>query len=269
MKPAHLATPRSEPKVLSDRTYLVIRDLILEHEILPNSWVNIDAISVRLGVSPTPVREALARLESDGLVVKNPMRGYSTTPILTKREYDELLQFRILIEGWTASAAAKQIATRSNTKLADQLRAEMRVAWTALADQESGIDVFRKLTEHDSRLHQMIAAAAGNQLVARSFERTHFHLHFLRVYLSSRNLTLPIQAPRTTTGGIANSAAEVLATYDSSSPVSLTLKTHEGIVESIIAGNSSLASSLMCAHINLAAERFKPIYELLEPSEQN
>jgi len=67
-RPVKRAPRRS---VLSDEIYEMIKAMIFDHEIAPGSRVNIDALSVQLDVSQTPVREALARLESDGLIAKS------------------------------------------------------------------------------------------------------------------------------------------------------------------------------------------------------
>ena len=66
-------TPRRS--VLSDEIYDMIKAMIFDHEIAPGSRVNIDALALQLEVSQTPVREALARLESDGLIEKEPLKG--------------------------------------------------------------------------------------------------------------------------------------------------------------------------------------------------
>ena len=70
---ANKRTPRRS--VLSDEIYDMIKAMIFNHEIEPGSRVNIDALSFQLEVSQTPVREALARLESDGLIAKEPLKG--------------------------------------------------------------------------------------------------------------------------------------------------------------------------------------------------
>jgi DNA-binding GntR family transcriptional regulator len=83
-----------------------MRASILEGEIAPGTRINIDAVSRSLGVSQTPVREVLQRLEGDNLVVYNPGRGYSTTPLLDLAELRSLFEFRLLVEPWAARPAA-------------------------------------------------------------------------------------------------------------------------------------------------------------------
>ena len=95
--------------VLSDETYDLVKAMILTHEIAPGAKVNIDALALKLGVSQTPIREALARLESDGLIAKEALKGYSTTKLLTVKQFNDLFQFRILIEPWAAEQSAKKI----------------------------------------------------------------------------------------------------------------------------------------------------------------
>ena len=86
--------------VLSDESYAKIKEMIVTYEIAPGSRVNVDALSLRLKTSQTPIREALARLESDGLIKKEPLKGYNATNLLTLDEFHDLFQFRLLIEPW-------------------------------------------------------------------------------------------------------------------------------------------------------------------------
>lgn len=66
-------------KVAASEVYSALRQSILDGDDAPGTRINIDAVSRRLGVSQTPVREALQRLEGDNLLVYYPRRGYSTT----------------------------------------------------------------------------------------------------------------------------------------------------------------------------------------------
>src|SRR5207302_468801 len=76
-------------QMLSDGVYEAIKRLLMEHTLPPASRVNIDQLARQLNVSPTPVREALARLEADALVVKEPLRGYTAAPLLDLRALEE------------------------------------------------------------------------------------------------------------------------------------------------------------------------------------
>ena len=102
-----VAVPRRS--VLSDEIYLLIRKMIFNYEILPGAKVNIDALAKKLDVSQTPVRQALSRLESDGLIVKEPLKGFRATDLLTIQQLDDLFKFRLLIEPFAAAEAAKKI----------------------------------------------------------------------------------------------------------------------------------------------------------------
>lgn len=77
-----LAIPRRQ--ILTDETYDAIRSLLMSHQIQPGERINIDALSRMLGVSVTPVRETLARLESEALVTTQPLVGHRATPRLRK-----------------------------------------------------------------------------------------------------------------------------------------------------------------------------------------
>src|SRR6266700_3458122 len=68
--------------------------------------INIDEIARELDVSGTPVREALARLESEGLVSRLPLRGYRVTELLTRDEVEDMYGLRLLLEPPSAAKAA-------------------------------------------------------------------------------------------------------------------------------------------------------------------
>src|SRR4029450_9369594 len=107
--PSRVNIPARLPQrqVLADDVYEAVKALVMDHVIAPGARVSIDGLARQLGVSQTPIREALARLESDGLVTKEPLRGYRAPQSLTRSEGDDLFQFRLLIEPWAASRAAE------------------------------------------------------------------------------------------------------------------------------------------------------------------
>ena len=60
----------TERQPLADDVHDVLVDMLMNHTLGPGSRLNIDALAKTLGVSPTPVREALARIEAEGLIVR-------------------------------------------------------------------------------------------------------------------------------------------------------------------------------------------------------
>ena len=164
--------------ILTDGTYETVKALVMDHLVPPDTRVNIYKLARDLHVSQTPVREALARLESDGLVLKEPLRGYRTTRLLTTREFDELFEMRRLIEPWAAEVATRNVTAKGRKNL----RAEMSRSGDAPATND--YQAYKSLAEHDARFHGLIFELAGNAAIREMWTRTHCHLHLFRLYYS-------------------------------------------------------------------------------------
>ncbi|MGN6407844.1 MAG: GntR family transcriptional regulator, partial [Curtobacterium sp.] len=162
-------------RVVRDEMHAALTRLILRAEIPPSSRVNIDALAARFEVSATPIREALARLESDGLVYKVHLRGYRTTGLLTRREVRDLWEFRLRIEPWAAARAAEVITAAEVEEL------QRWVAAVRTAPQAGAFASVKAFSDHDEQLHRRILAIAGNDVAVRAFDRMHCHLHAFRL----------------------------------------------------------------------------------------
>ena len=231
--------------VLSDEIYDMIKAMVFEHEIKPGSRVNIDALAKQLEVSQTPVREALARLESDGLIEKEPLKGYTATKLLSMEEFNDLFQFRLLIEPWAAEQAAIKIDATGKAAL----KGEMQSAKAALkfkVDNE-----FQALTEHDARFHTLIAHISGSSSVASAFERTHCHLHLFRLFMANK-LHLIENEPRI------QFVNDLFEQYYQSGSGQLAIKEHDAITKAILDQNPKGARSAMHSHIESSLKRFSP-----------
>src|ERR1700694_108976 len=95
-------------QTLTDSVYEAVTELVMDQHIAAGARVNIDLVARQLNVSPTPVREALARLEMDGLVMKEPLRGYTVTPTLDTKTFNDLYDVRRLLEPFAAHRAAER-----------------------------------------------------------------------------------------------------------------------------------------------------------------
>jgi DNA-binding GntR family transcriptional regulator len=153
----------------------------MDQVIEPGSRASIDGIARRLNVSPTPVREALARLESEGLVVKRALKGYTAAPLLDEDGLRQLFEMRQLLEPHAAHRAAALLdreALERLSELCDGMRRSGR-------DTQSGDDRFEDYKEfaaQDAEFHRLIAEHAGNALLADAIARLRAHTHQYRIY---------------------------------------------------------------------------------------
>lgn len=230
--------------VLSDETHDAIMELLLNHELAPGESINIDRLAQRLEVSRTPVREALARLESEDLVAKKAPRGYAATPLLTPEQVDDLFQFRATIEPWSAAQAARHHTADD----AQALRTEL-AAGSAAMELEVEL-AYPKMSEHDARFHGIIAKASGNEYARDAFERTHCHLHMFRLYQNRKAIS-----DAAIERGEAVPPDEVFGLYFQSEIGFLAYSEHAKIAQAILAKNAQKAHDLMLEHVTGSRER--------------
>lgn len=223
------STPTSTAKVAAGDVYSALRASILDSEIPPGTRINIDAVARRLGVSQTPVREALQRLEGDNLLVYSPGRGYSTTPLLDLAELRALFEFRLLVEPWAARSAAVDRLSNPGSAL------QIELAKLASTMKDDG-DVRQDLVAHDARFHDLILLAAGNPVVRQAYAQTHCHLHTFRLY------------PADAAGAI-------------------TLAEHRRIRDAISACDPAEAEAAMAEHIRNSFSRFLRAFDEQLPVE--
>ncbi len=162
-------------QALADDVYEAINALLMDSVIAPDARITIDTLARRLGVSPTPVREALARLESDGLVVKQGLRGYFATPRLSRDEVRQMYDLRLLLEPWAAARAAESTDVAARQRLAEEL------ATLPVPPQRPDYAHVKALSTHDARFHDLVLELGGNDFVRQSFQRSHCHLHLFRL----------------------------------------------------------------------------------------
>jgi DNA-binding GntR family transcriptional regulator len=234
--------------VLADGTYDAIRAMIVEHEISPGEHLGIDELARDLSVSQTPVREALARLEADGLVTKIPLRGYEATDLLSLQQFDDLFQFRGVIEPWAAAEASRRSTRREIDALDDELERAGNISHDGLTS------TYPEFVEHDTRFHGLVARASGNLYVEEAFLRTHCHMHLFRVYRAT------VDEGRSSDGTFVQNMFEE---YYSGDQRPLALTEHILIADAIKRSDGPAAHELMRNHIESSRRRFIPAVEAL------
>ena len=156
--------PISRPSGLAEEVYRRLRADIMSLKLPPDTRVTVDNLARELGVSQTPIREALSMLEANGLVSKRHFAGYATSPRMDRAQLDDLFEFRLLIEPHAARKAAEGMA---DSDMAALISGESAPSHDAFADM-------------DTEFHRLIAQGAGNHLIADSLARLHIHVHIFR-----------------------------------------------------------------------------------------
>ncbi len=159
-----------------DEVYELIRADIMSLRIPPDTRISIDSLARQLGISQTPIREALSRLEATGLVIKQHFVGYISAPQLNRQQLDELYELRLLLEPYAARCAAERMSDAELQRVAQLARkmepGESRTSYDRFAVQ-------------DSELHDLIAIGSGNLLIRDALAKMHTHLHIFRLRFHS------------------------------------------------------------------------------------
>ena len=152
------------PRGLTDTVHDALLELLMDRSLLPGSALRTQALADRLGVSATPVREALARLEGSGLVVRSARRGYRAAPLLSDEELAQLVDVRLLVEPGNAERAC----ARTDDAFVGRLWAAVEAQRTAPTGP--GYTGFKHYLEADWSFHELVAEGTGNPFIVRTLD---------------------------------------------------------------------------------------------------
>ena len=157
---------------LSTSVYDDIKQRIILLEIQPGSAVNTKALADKLGVSVTPVREALIRLEADGLVRRVP-NGTAQVADVHLHDLKDLLEARLLL--------IEQIARLATQRVSEEELTEMREIVEHMKTESER----RKLIQLDSQFHRLINDATRNRTLSQLEDLMRNHVLRLWYYVSN------------------------------------------------------------------------------------
>ncbi len=142
-----------QPAPMRKQIYEHLRNQILNHTITPESRLVEAQIAKEVGISRTPIREALHLLEKDGFLESVPRVGYFVKK-LDLDELDEIFEIRLVIEKLVCSRAIEHIDDASIQDL------ENNIAQTDAALKDNAPQLFLK---HDEEFHEILVKSAGSK----------------------------------------------------------------------------------------------------------
>jgi len=170
-------TARISRETMAEQAYATLKAEIVGGTLQSGQRLLPHALSATLHISPTPVKEALLRLERDGLVVTESRRG-----VVVRRfgpnEITDLYGMRALLEQHAVRTGFA--GGRIDPGLIAGLNAEQAALLTALGKRtQAGLN---EALQHDRNLHALLVALSGNALMMNAHAQAMMQTHTVRVY---------------------------------------------------------------------------------------
>ena len=168
--------PLIKVPTLSELAYQSIKEQILSCRIRPGEKINIDQYSASLGVSATPVREALSKLQQEGLVRYVPRTGWKISRI-SKSEFHKLQEIKALLELTLADRALPFIKDEDIPQM-EALNNSMRALFAA---EDGAKPALEKLLEANDRFHMYLFNFYDNNIMVELLQQTWNTLRYARL----------------------------------------------------------------------------------------
>lgn len=222
---------RHGKRSLSDTVYEALISQLVSLEMPPGSRLTVDTLARNFGVSQTPVRAALIRLQAEGLIVGKHNAGFWVAPIPTEKYFKETYLLRQLLEPEAAALAAENARADDVRKLRD-LCGQME----KLVHEDTRKN-YGRFAILDDAFHATIIRISDNEIMQHVLKGLHAHMHLFRLRYHA---------------SVAEDAIDE----------------HQQIVDGIQNRDAAAARVAMAAHIVASRDRMMPFYhEIVSASE--
>ena len=145
---------------LNTKVYSALKQMITNYRFKPGERINVEQITKELGVSRTPIWEAIRRLEHEGLVFNSPNKGVFMYT-LSKEEALDLIAVRETLESMAARLAAERIDEKTLAKLDDALEKQKQIV------ENNDMLAYSRA---DTDFHTLIHSTTGNAFLCEMLE---------------------------------------------------------------------------------------------------
>jgi DNA-binding GntR family transcriptional regulator len=165
-------------QTLTDRVYDRLLDAFTDRELKPGERLKLEDLAMRMNVSPTPLRHALARLEAEGIVRADPRRGIHVVSY-SPTDMANLYEARLMCEAYAAQKAAPTITDVQLKRLQEALKAYEGIAHQNEPAARPG------WVRKDVEYHRCIVDLAGNATISGWFRTLSVHVQTLLLSTSA------------------------------------------------------------------------------------
>lgn len=167
-----------ERESVADQVARILRESILTQTFSPGERLNPNEVAAKLGVSITPVKDAVTRLVSEGLIEIRPRSGTFVSAI-SLQDLTETFELRAALE----CLAAERVIAKLTPELISRFR-------DLMADLEKPVHTTRERTWHEQKnaeLHQLIIDSAGNRKLRELHQTLNTHITIARIHSSRQD----------------------------------------------------------------------------------
>jgi DNA-binding GntR family transcriptional regulator len=178
MIPAAASRSAEDRQTASERAYQALKAMIMNNDLPPGAQVLELEAAALLGMSRTPVREAMVRLEQEGVVALRPRHGMRVLA-LSARDMADIYEILTALESAAAESVARQGLAASEIAELEQAVADM--------DKALDADDLKAWSEADERFHRLLVHHSGNRRLIGIVEQVWDQAHRARIQ------TLPLR----------------------------------------------------------------------------
>lgn len=161
---------------LVTQVYDELRRRIVEYELEANSPLVISRLASEFSISPTPVREALARLHAEGLATFSENIGYSVAPAPSYDDYQVWMKARQVLEAGALKIASREVPKEAVKRLSDINRRILSARFGV------GEHAARRFSELNAEFHSELIQLCNNQYLIRAYNDLWRTARFSRLY---------------------------------------------------------------------------------------
>ena len=165
---------------INEKVYNYIKSNIINYNYPPGYNLNLNQLSELLGVSPTPIKDALFRLAGEGLVEIAPRKGTYVKDV-TLADIHEILQTRIILETAAVEAITASLTDEQVGRFEDLFR--QMISFRAGESDEAS---YKAYMERDSEFHLLFFQIMGNQRLLNIYRNLNAHIQIVRFRLLDR-----------------------------------------------------------------------------------
>lgn len=182
-------TGRDTTPTRRELAYHSLRQRLLQGDFAPGTRLGEERLAAEIGVSRTPIREALSRLHSEGLVERLPDGGFGPT-LINLHLISELYEIRFALERFALRRAEGKLPTHD-----EELVRALQADWADMDAPAADDEVDGDFVLLDEDFHERLAAAAGNQSLVDQLHKVNERIRVVRMqdFLTAERVELTIE----------------------------------------------------------------------------